>query len=429
MQEIELLKTNDGIRIIACQMPQMSSISTVIGIKAGSIYENSKQQGISHFIEHMLFKGTEKNKNTLEISRCIEELGGEINASTSEECTFLYSKVLNKNFENALEVMMDILSNSLFREEDINREKAIVIEEINKYQDIPEDWITFLINKLLWKNTVLEQNVLGKKETVKSLNRQLILDYFNKMYNPYNMVISIAGNFTKSQFLEAVDNISFSLKEKEINKNRFIEIKNKKQTKPELLIMPKKINQAHLCFGFLGISRFHPDKINMDLLNIVLGAGLSSRLFQNIRVEEGLAYDIHSYVQYFDTTGSFNIYAGVDPNKIECSIKKVLEELKKIKDYEIENAELRKAKEMYKGSILMGMDSTLNYAFRLGSHLLIHGKEYCYQEIINKIEEASPKGIMKLAENIFHSANINLVIFYPDNISIEKSRIENNLML
>jgi len=198
MQKIDLIKKNDGIRIINCQMPRMSSISTVIGIKAGSIYENSKQQGISHFIEHMLFKGTEKKRNTLEISRCIEELGGEINASTSEECTFLYSKVLHKNFKNALEVMMDILSNSLFREEDINREKAIVIEEINKYQDIPEDWITFLINKLLWKNTVLEQNVLGKKETVKSFNRQLILDYFNEMYHPHNMVISIAGNFTNA---------------------------------------------------------------------------------------------------------------------------------------------------------------------------------------------------------------------------------------
>jgi predicted Zn-dependent peptidase len=425
MSETELIKINNGLSIISCAMPNMRSVSTVIGIRAGSIYEEHAQRGISHFIEHMLFKGTKNRKNTLEISQCIEELGGEINASTSEEYTFLYSKVLNNNFASAFEVMHDILNHSLFREEDIMHEKSVVIEEINKYQDIPEDWIGFLINQLLWKDTVLGQNVLGEKETVRELNRAKILQYFHKIYQPKNMVISITGNVSLETVKEVIKNLPFI--PKETIRENVPKIYFKEQIAPELLVTPKKVNQTHLCFGFEGVSRFHPEKITMDLLNIILGAGLSSRLFQEIRVKEGLAYDIHSYSQYFNETGSFNIYSGVDPGKLNRSIETILKELKKLKNDKMGTKELQKAKEMYKGSILLGLESTLSHAFRMGSYLLLYKKEYQYRELIEKIENVQPEDIRKLAQEIFLSRKINLVIFYPNDIKIDQNKLLDKL--
>ena len=416
---------DNGLSVISCSMPHMHSVSTVIGIAAGSIYENNDQRGISHFIEHMFFKGTEKRKNTLEISQCIEQLGGEINASTSEECTFLYSKVLYKNFASAFEVMLNILNYSLFREEDIAHEKAVIIEEINKYQDIPEDWISFLINQLLWKDTVLSQNVLGEKKTVKKLNRPAILQYFHERYRPKNMVISITGNISLKMVNEVIKNSPFILYE--TLPEEIPDIQLKKQAAPELILIPKKVNQSHLCFGFEGISRFHPDKITLDLLNIILGAGLSSRLFQEVRVKEGLAYDIHSYTQYFNQTGSFNIYAGVDPDKLSRSIKTILIELTRLKDNKIDAKELQKAKEMYKGSILMGLENTLNHAFRLGSYLLLYKKEYQYKELMDKIENIQSEDIRELAQNIFLSNKINLVIFYPNDLQVNQNNIMDKL--
>ena len=422
MSKIELIRMNNGLRVIGCSMPNMRSLSIVIGIKAGSVYENKQQQGISHFIEHMLFKGTKKRENTLEISQCIEELGGEINASTSEECTFLYSKVLYKNFSSAFEVMSDVLNHSLFREEDIEQEKTVIIEEINKYQDIPEDWIGFIINRLLWKNSVLDQNVLGEKETIKRFSRQLILDYFHNMYQPDNMVISITGNITLNKIHEVIENSPFAPRNSVMPEN-IPNIDLKEQLTAKLKLIPKRLNQTHLCLGFKAISRFHADKVTMDLLNIILGAGLSSRLFQKIRVKEGLSYDIHSYTQYFNETGSFNIYAGIDPEKLNKSIEMILLELSKLKNDLIGTKELQKAKEMYKGGILLSLENTLSHAFRLGSYLLLYKKEYNYQELIEKIEKVQPEEIKKLAQEVFLSRRINLVVFYPNELKIDQSSL------
>ena len=418
---IESTIIDNGLKLITCQMPHRQSVSIVIGIKSGSIYERKEEQGISHFIEHMLFKGTEKRKNTLEISQAIEQLGGEINASTSEEYTFLYSKVLYKNFTDAFEVLADILRNSLFREEDIRQEKRVVLEEINKYQDIPDDWINFLINRLMWKDSALGQNVLGEKKTVRRFSRKLLLPYFQEMYQPGNMVISITGNISPDKINTLVKKLPFPVKNGVIRKVAPLEKEDNRG--PELKMFRKKVKQAHLCFGFEGISRFHPDKITMDLLNIILGGGLSSRLFQEIRVKEGLAYDIHSYSQYFDKTGSFNIYAGVISEKLTHSVKKILNELRKIKEKRVSETELKIAKEIYKGNILLGLENTLSYAFRLGSYALLYNKEYNYREIIEHIEGIEAEDIRRLAENIFQRPDIKLVVFSPDALKVKRNNL------
>lgn len=421
MNVVESVKMENGLSLISGPMDYANSVSIVIGIKSGSIYEKKEEQGISHFIEHMLFKGTEKREDTLAISQAIEQLGGEINASTSEECTFLYCKVLHKNFSNAFEVLTDILNNSLFRDRDIRQEKKVVLEEINKYEDIPEDWIDFLINRLMWKDSVLGQNVLGEKGTVRKFNRNLLLPYFQDRYQPENMVFSITGNFSQQQLIDMAGKISFLNKSDNSRKADFTGIKI--DDRPELKLINKRVKQAHLCFGFEGISRFHEDKIIMDLLNIILGGGLSSRLFQQIRVREALAYDIHSYCQYFDHTGSLNIYAGVIADKLKLAIQKILDELRIIKEKGVSETELKIAKEIYKGSILLGLENSLNYAFRLGSYVLLYGKEYNYKEIIENIEIVQIEDVRRLAENIFQSNRIKLLIFSPSDLKMKKNNL------
>lgn len=421
MDSITTTNTDDNLRVISGMMPYMQSVSMVIGIKAGSIYESKKEQGISHFIEHMLFKGTQNRPDTLAISQAIEQLGGEINASTSEECTFLYSKVPQKKFVAAFEVLTDILNNSLFREEDIKQEKNVILEEINKYRDIPEDWIVFLINKLMWKDTVLGQDVLGEKKTVQSINRDSLLRYFQERYQSQNIVISITGNISPEEINSMLD--KFPLIVQKGVSGPVLPFEQTKNSAPELKLLPQKVSQAHLCFGFEAIPRFHHHKFALDLLNIILGGGLSSRLFQGVRVKEGLAYDIHSYLQYFDKTGSFNIYAGVIADKLVHSIRKILQELKNIKETGVTAAELKIAKEMYKGSVLMGLENTMSFAFRLCSYALLYNKEYSVNEIIAQIERVKLEDLSRLAQDIFQNQKLKLVVFSPADLKVSRQSL------
>ena len=421
MSKIETVKMNNNLRVISGMMPHMQSVSMVIGIKSGSIYETKKEQGISHFIEHMLFKGTKNRTDTLSISQAIEQLGGEINASTSEECTFFYSKVPHEKFAAAFEVLNDILNNSLFREEDIKQEKNVILEEINKYRDIPEDWIAFLINKLMWKDSSLGQDVLGEKKTVRSFNRKVLLKYFQERYQPQNIVISLTGNISPGQIYSVLE--KFPLATQNCPSGSDLSFEPANNSKLELKLVSKKVNQAHLCFGFEGISRFHHHKFALDLLNIILGGGLSSRLFQEVRVKEGLAYDIHSYLQYFDKTGSFNIYAGVIADKLAHSIQKILQELQKLKETGITATELKIAKEMYKGSVLMGLENTMSYAFRLSSYALLYDKEYSVHETITQIERVRAEDLDNLAQEIFQNQKLKLVIFSPAGLKINRRNL------
>ncbi len=404
-------------------MPYMKSVAIVLGIGAGSRYEVQKHQGISHLIEHMLFKGTNKRKSTLEISQVIEGIGGEINASTSKETTYLYAKVPQEQFKIAFDVLADIILNSLMREEDLHKEKNIIIGEIKKYQDIPEELVEILLDKIMWKNHPLGKSILGDEKSVTNIQREDLLSYINTFYRPNNLVISVAGNIKIEEVILQVDKY-FKMIEKGEVKNYLAAKDNQKNT--QIGIKFKKSNQAHLSFGFPGISRLDPDKYSVDLLDIILGSGLSSRLFQKIRVRKSLAYDIHSFIQYFNDISSFNIYAGIDSSKLKETIQTILEELNKIKDNNLKEGELRKAKEMYKGALSLSLENTLSRAFWLGNRMLLYGRTSTFDEIKEKIEEVKVKDIQKMAQNIFTKDKINLSIVGPFK---EKDKKEYNSLL
>lgn len=403
----KIIELQNGLRIVAEEMPFMKSAAIVFGVKVGSRYEEQKHQGISHLIEHMLFKGTDKRKNTLEISRIIEGIGGEINASTSEESTLLYVKVPQEQFKVAFDVLTDIILNSLMREEDLYKEKKVISKEIKKYQDIPEELVEVLLDKLMWKNHPLGRCILGDEKSINNIQREDLLSYINEFYRPNNLVISVAGNITIEKVILQVKRYFEKINRRKIRK--YLPAPQNQKT-PQIGIKFKKTNQTHLCFGFLGVSRLHSDKYSMDLLDIILGSGLSSRLFQEVRVKRSLAYDIHSFIQYFNDTGSFNIYAGIDSNKLKETIKVILTELKKIKNNNLKEEELRKAKEMYKGALALSLESTLNRAFWHGNKLLLYGRPLTFDEVKERIEEVKSKDIQRMAQNIFVKDKINLSI-------------------
>ena len=391
-------------------MPYMKSVAIVFGIGTGSRYETQKYQGISHLIEHMLFKGTNKRKSTLEISQVIEGIGGEINASTSKETTHIYAKVPQKQFKTAFDVLADIILNSVMREDDLRKEKNVIIEEIKKYEDIPEELVEILLDRIMWKNHPLGRSVLGDEKSVSNIQREDLLSYENRFYRPNNLVISVAGNIKIAEVILQIEKYFKRTEKGEIKK--YLPVKDNQKT-TQIGIKFKKSNQTHLSFGFSGISRLDPDKYSLDLLDIILGSGLSSRLFQKIRVEKSLAYDIHSFVQYFNDTGSFNIYAGIGSNKTKETIQTILEELNKTKEDVLKEDELRKAKEMYKGVLSLSLESTLNNAFWLGSRMLLYGRPSTFDEIKGKIEEVKVKDIQRMAQNIFTKDKINLSIVGP----------------
>ena len=398
------------MRIIVEEMPYMKSVSIVIGIGVGSRYEEKKYQGISHLVEHMLFKGTGNRENTLELSKVVEGIGGAINASTSEENTLLYVKVPQKVFVIAFDVLADIILNSLMRNDDLQREKNVVIEEIRKCKDTPEELVELLLDKIMWKNHPLGRGILGDEKSVKAISREILLSYVDKFYRPNNMVISIAGKVKTEEVISKVKKYFGGMENKEIKE--YLPVREK-QEEYQINIKSKKTNQAHLCFGFPTISRMHPDRYSVDLLDIILGSGLSSRLFQEIRVKRSMAYDVHSYVQYFNDIGSFNIYAGVDSDRLKESIKVILKELKKIRENDLPEEELIKAKEMYKGALSLNLESTLNQAFWLGNKLLLYGKPFTEDEVKKKIEKVEAKDITQSARKIFKKNGINLSIVGP----------------
>lgn len=404
-------------------MPYMKSVAIVFGIGTGSRYEIQKYQGISHLIEHMLFKGTNKRKSTLEISQVIEGVGGEINASTSKEITHIYAKVPQKQFKTAFDVLADIILNSVMREDDLRKEKNVIIEEIKKYEDIPEELVEILLDRIMWKNHPLGRSVLGDEKSVSNIQREDLLSYKNRFYCPNNLVISVAGNIKIAEVILQIEKYFKRTEKGEIEK--YLPVKDNQKT-TQIGIKFKKSKQTHLSFGFPGISRLDSDKYSLDLLDIILGSGLSSRLFQKIRVEKSLAYDIHSFVQYFNDTGSFNIYAGISSNKIKETIQTILEELNKIEEDVLKEDELRKAKEMYKGVLSLNLESTLSNAFWLGNRMLLYGRPSTFDEIKGKIEEVKVKDIQRMAQNIFTKDKINLSIVGPFK---EKDREEYSSLL
>jgi len=399
----------NGLRIITSSMPYTYSVCIMIFIGAGSRYEGAEEVGSSHFIEHLCFKGTERRATSKEISEAIEGVGGMLNGGTDKELTVYWCKVARPHFLLALDLMVDMLRNSRFDAQDMERERQIIIEELNMSMDSPPQRVNILIDEVIWPNQPLGRDVAGSKETVAALSREMLLEYLSRQYVPNNTVVSVAGDIGDEEVLASLSSVfgdwttgtpqpPFPAEES--------------QDEPRLHIEHRDTEQAHLCLSLRGLSTFHPDRFNLDLLNVILGEGMSSRLFLEIRERRGLAYDIHSYVDHFLDSGAVTIYAGVDPKRVDATIEAILEELRRLKDG-VPALELAKAKELAKGRLLLRMEDTRNVAGWMGGQELLTGRILTADEVVSIIDAITPEDLERVARDLFITEKLNLAIVGP----------------
>ena len=397
------------IKVIFKKAPQFHSVSTGILIKAGSRFETPEISGISHFVEHLLFKGTKK-RSCNRIKEEIEGVGGTFNGFTSEEVTCYWIKILKNYFDLGMDVLSDMVQNPLMKEEDIEKERKVIIEEINMYRDIPAKYVFEIFDRQLFSNHSLGQPVAGTAESVTGISRKNLLDYTYKFYNSENIVVSIAGNVSEQQVSETASKYLSRFRQE---KESVFEEWNRKPEGPRITNIRKKTEQTHIAMGGMGISRFDERRYALNLLDIILGGNMSSRLFNRIREDMGLAYAIKSMTGFYNDTGVYVIYAGVSPENAEKCISAVVDELKKIKEKGVRASELERAKRFLSSQFLMRLEDNTEYMLWLGEQKISGGRISGRNEILRKIDSVDSKGILSMAEELFTSSNFYVSLIGP----------------
>ena len=399
----------NGLRIVTATLPHTRSVSINFFVGAGSRYETDEVAGISHFVEHMLFKGTERRPTPREIAETIEGVGGIMNAGTDKELTVYWCKVPSAHFARTLDVLADNLRHSRFEPKEVEKERAVIIEELHMIEDNPGDLVGVLIDEVLWPDQPLGRDIAGSEATVKGITREGMLDYLGRQYVPANTVLSVAGNVTHEQVVKEAtrllgdwENVSFG---------SWFPAKDG-QTEPRVAFKTKKTEQVHLCLGVPGLSALHPDRYTLDVLNSILGEGMSSRLFLEVREKRGLAYDVHSYVSHFQDTGAAVVSAGVDPRKLEQTVAAVLEELERLKE-DLPEEEVTKAREFIKGRLQLRMEDTRAVASWLGGQELLRNQILTIDDVTRIIDAIDVENLQRVAREVFRRDRMNLAVVGP----------------
>jgi predicted Zn-dependent peptidase len=400
---------DNGLGVITSTMPHSRSVCLAILVGTGSCYEINEEAGISHFAEHLFFKGTVCRPTAKEISEDIEGVGGLLNGSTDKEVTFFWCKVASPHFPIALDVLSDLLLNSRFDNKDIEQERQVVMEEINMNLDIPQQRVNMLIDELLWPEQPLGREVTGHKETVSAITREQLLNYVARRYMPNNTVLSIAGNIRHEEAIAQIEPLFNKWAAGELSTGY---ITSDQQTEARLRIEPKDIEQAHLCLAVHGFSYSHPQRFTLNVLNTVLGGGMSSRLFTEIRERRGLAYDIHSSTDHFHNSGALTIYAGVDPRKMEVALAAILEELSKIKQG-ITAGELTRAKELSKGRLYLRFEDSHHVALWYGIQEILMRQILDIDDVISIVDAITIDELREVAKEILTDNELNLAVTGP----------------
>ncbi|MCI9062087.1 MULTISPECIES: M16 family metallopeptidase [Romboutsia] len=399
----------NGLTIIGEEIPYVKSISLGIWINAGSRIEDEEISGISHFIEHMLFKGT-KNRTSKQIASEIDNLGGQINAFTSKECTCYYVKLLDSHIDIGIDILSDMILNSKFNEDDLDKERSVIIEELKMYEDSPEDLAYDLLTENIYKNDPLGMNIIGTEESLKKLNREKLLDYFNKYYLPNNSVIAISGNFNFNEIINKIEEKFKGWKKKSVN----IDIK-KAEFKSCFLTKNKDIEQVNLAMSLEAVPLENDEEVYaLAVINTVFGGSISSRLFQKIREEKGLVYSIYSSQSLYRKCGELGIFASMSNEHLEEVYESIIEEIKIMKKDYLTEQEIKESKEQLKGSYILGLESTSSRMMSIGRSLLLNNKVESTDDILKSIDNVDRETVKKVIDKIFNLNKLGVCIVGRD---------------
>jgi predicted Zn-dependent peptidase len=399
-----------GLQVITGQMHHMESVSIGVWARVGGRYEDPTSSGISHFIEHMNFKGTPR-RTARKISQAIESIGGIINGFTGEEATCYYAKVRYPKFNNALEVVLDLYFNSTFDPAEISRERDVIKEEIRMYSDVPQQLVYEDFNTTMWPDHPLGQSLLGTFDSIDSFTRRKLLAFRNQYYTPANTIISVAGNISHDAVVAAVEKCTAGMKKgkpaPECSPFRTA------QRSPRLHVRTKQIEQAHAIMGFRTSGRNDPQRFQLRLLSTILGENMSSRLNHEIREKRGLAYSIHSQVSRYQDTGALQITIGTDAQKLPQALSLILAMCRSIAEKGVKPIELRHAKEFVRGNVGLALERTTDHMIWLGEGLLISNDVLTIEDIINQYNRVTLDDIQRIAQQVFVKKGLNLAIVTP----------------
>lgn len=410
MIDYQLKTFPNGLKLITAPLKNTKAVTVLFLVGTGSRYETKNLNGLAHFLEHMFFKGTKKRPTTLDIAKSLDAVGASYNAFTAEEQTGFYVRASSEHFDLALDVLFDMLYASLFSSEEIEREKGVILEEINMYQDNPQAYIAEVAKKLFYGDQPLGWQVTGVKETVQKFNQENFIQFRNQFYTPDKMIVAVAGSPNGAHWEEKIQ--EFFQKVQAQKASRFQPIKEDQQ-KPAVLAHYKKTDQAHLILGFRSLARTDSRRPTLKVLNNLLGENMSSRLFTEVRERRGLAYYVASEMADFQDTGAFGAVAGIDIYRAEEAVKVILEEFQKLKEKAVSEEELTRAKENLKGKLYLGLEESFDVAEFLAEQELFWGKIDDPEDLVKKYEKVTSQDILKLANEIFLKKNLNLALIGP----------------
>ncbi len=404
----------NGLRLLTSSMPDMRSASIAFFFKCGSRYEQERIAGVSHFIEHMLFKGTRNYPSARLISEAIEGVGGTFNGSTGKEITSYTARVPGEELEAVMTVLADMIRYSLFDPKEIEKERSVIIEELSATRDDPQEWVNLLVDEAMWPKLPLGRDDGGTIESVSALQRQDMLSYLKTHYAPNSLVISVAGNVDHRKTVELVERLFGDWEQQ--SQSPYTQSFPPREGEPVRLIQ-KDTEQTNVCLATLGVAYSSPDYYPLLLINALLGDGMSSRLFQSIREEQGLAYDIGSYMNSYAETGSLVISAGVDPSQTEGVIRAILVELQRLCTVPVPADELRRIKAYVRGGFLLGLEGTQQVSSWLGSQECLHDRVRTIDEVITFVEAVTAEDILRVARTCFAPEWRRLAIIGPGELA------------
>lgn len=418
-----LSKLKNGLTLITIDLPYLDSVTSLIAVDAGSRYEGRKINGISHFLEHMFFKGSRKYPTAEQIATLVDGIGAVNNAATSKEYTYYWIKSASKHLDLSADLLSSMLKESLLAEEEMEREKGVIIEELRMYRDNPSRYVWDLYENLQFGDQPIGWDIGGDEKTIMSLKRQDFVDYMESLYSPKKMALVFAGKLPKNinelaerYFGELPDN----------SHHEFKSFKRQPQTKPRVNIFFKQTDQANLVFGMEGYDRKDPKKYIARVLAVILGEGMSSRLFIQVRERRGLAYHVSSDHEVYHDTGTFTVYAGLKLEKAVEGLEVILAELKRTTLEKVTDDELKKAKESIRGRLALRSESTNFLAEYYGLDFILNGEIEGFDEYLKKIDSVTADDIREVAKELFQSKRFNLQIIAPLKKTTEFEKVLNS---
>ena len=400
---------DNQLRILTATMPHTRSVSMVFCVGAGSRYESEDMAGLSHFIEHLPFKGTRSWPNAGAVSEAIEGVGGVMNASTDREMTVFWCKVPQTHFRTAFNVLLDMLLHPLLEPNEVEKEREVIQEELRMTLDMPSYRVDLLIDEALWPGQAMGRDVGGTPESVDQITQQEIREYMVRQYNPANTVVAVAGNVTHEEVVDLLADATIDWEPKaSLEWEPVVDV----QTGPTVKVEQKRSDQSHLCMALPALPLEHPDRYALTVLNVILGDGMSSRLFMNLRERQSLAYDVGSSINMFKDCGSLVIYCGVEPKKSRKAVQAVIDELVWLRK-EPPDQEVMKAQEYAKGRLMLRMEDTRSVASWLGSQELLLDRVSTPEDVSECLDAVTSSDVVRVAENLLRQEQVHLAVVGP----------------